>query len=277
MTNPLSLSAMGTQVHPHEKYSHSNDPPPPAYDEATSSKHVQKNQGNHDSEEICFLAESLQDMLGMLKAYDTVFIVDDSSSMQEENRWSEAGKALSRLAALVAPYDPDGIDLHFLNSPQYVTGARARDIESAFQLVKPSGGTPIGRVLDVLLGQYMDTAEEAKANGLGSGKPANFIIITDGEPTDSPEDVILEIAHRLDVGRFPLSQLGIQFVQVGTSSIARKYLKSLDDTLMPKYGIRDIVDTTPYNGRLTAEMLLKIAVGGINRRVDREGASVNVH
>lgn len=33
------------------------------------------------------------------------------------------------------------------------------------------------------------------------------------------------------------------------------------------------MDTTPYTGgRLTAEMLTKILIGGINRRVDHRGA-----
>ena len=36
--------------------------------------------------------------------------------------------------------------------------------------------------------------------------------------------------------------------------------------------MRDIVDTTPYlGGQLNAETLIKILLGGINRRVDRKG------
>ena len=34
-----------------------------------------------------------------------------------------------------------------------------------------------------------------------------------------------------------------------------------------------MVDTTPYlNAKLTSEMLIKILIGGINRRVDHRGA-----
>jgi hypothetical protein len=35
---------------------------------------------------------------------------------------------------------------------------------------------------------------------------------------------------------------------------------------------KDIVDTTPYNGKeLGADSIVKILLGGINRRVDRSG------
>jgi hypothetical protein len=36
---------------------------------------------------------------------------------------------------------------------------------------------------------------------------------------------------------------------------------------------QDIVDTTPYIGQLNAEMLIKILLGGINRRVDTKGGA----
>ena len=38
------------------------------------------------------------------------------------------------------------------------------------------------------------------------------MIITDGAATDDPESVIVSVAQRLDAGRFPLSQVGIQSV-----------------------------------------------------------------
>jgi hypothetical protein len=33
-----------------------------------------------------------------------------------------------------------------------------------------------------------------------------------------------------------------------------------------------MVDTTPYTGSLNTKTLIKILLGGINRRVDRKGA-----
>ena len=41
---------------------------------------------------------------------------------------------------------------------------------------------------------------------------------------------------------------------------------------MEIYGIRDMVDTTPYRrgeGNLSGEEVLKVLVGAVNRRIDR--------
>lgn len=67
-------------------------------------------------------------------------------------------------------------------------------------------------------------------------------------------------------------KVGIQFVQIGNSRDATAFLNELDNGLGQNYGIRDIVDTTPYiGGQLSAELIIKILLGGINRRVDKRG------
>ena len=67
-------------------------------------------------------------------------------------------------------------------------------------------------------------------------------------------------------------QVGIQFVQIGSHRAATEYLRTLDDELQGEYHVRDIVDTTPYlGGRLNADTIIKILLGGINRRVDKRG------
>jgi hypothetical protein len=73
---------------------------------------------------------------------------------------------------------------------------------------------------------------------------------------DDPESVIVAAATRLDNGNFPLSQVhfyftaenhtstepgiqvGIQFVQVGDSREATRYLQDLDDQLACRRGMR---------------------------------------
>lgn len=61
-------------------------------------------------------------------------------------------------------------------------------------------------------------------------------------------------------------------MQIGSDPEAKRALEELDDELAGVYGIRDIVDTTPYkSGGLDGETLIKILLGGINRRVDRRG------
>ena len=71
------------------------------------------------------------------------------------------------------------------------------------------------------------------------------------------------------------NRVGIQFVQIGNDKGAQNYLKVLDDD-KGLNNIRDIVDTTQYTkGPLDAspETVIKILLGGINRRVDNEGAA----
>lgn len=108
-----------------------------------------------------------------------------------------------------------------------------------FSAVRPYGPTPTGDRLDHLLREYITELEDAQTKGLKKApKPVNFIVITDGVPTDDPESVIIAAARRLDAGNFLLSQVGIQFIQVGSDSSASKALKKLDDGLNRTHKIR---------------------------------------
>ncbi|GLB34195.1 putative von Willebrand factor (vWF) type A domain contatining protein [Lyophyllum shimeji] len=224
--------------------------------------------------------ETEEDALETLRKYNTILIVDDSSSMRGA-RWEEAGAALSGLASRAGEYDTDGIDIHFLNSPEIGQDLKdPRAVRDLFNRVQPRGPTPIGAKLEELLQDYMyqiETASKGDPRNLRQIKPINYIILTDGAPTDDPESVIVQTAKRLDAGNFPIHQVGIQFVQIGDSKSATSYLNDLDDELADKYKIRDIVDTTPFNdigGELNPDILIKILLGGINRRVDKSGATV---
>ncbi|QRV87272.1 von willebrand factor type A domain protein [Ceratobasidium sp. AG-Ba] len=214
-----------------------------------------------------------EDPLQVLRGYDTVFLIDDSGSMSGA-RWKEAGRALANVAEKASMYDPNGIDIHFLNSYESARDVTTQsEVLDLFNAVRPYGPTPTGDRLDQLLGEYITELEDAKNKGLKKiPKPVNFIVITDGVPTDDPESVIIAAARRLDAGNFLLSQLGIQFIQVGNDSKATKALKELDDGLNNTHKIRDIVDTTPYKGKpLDGPTIVKVLLGGINRRVDNRG------
>jgi len=227
-----------------------------------------------------------------LKTFDTVFVVDDSASMAGEY-WDQLGRALREFAAIATKYDSDGIDIHFLNSPQYdrkhvTSTASVRDL---FDRVQPAGVTPTGACLDRILREYLDKYADAKAaytpSTTGPGphptmydslpKPLNILVLTDGEPTDDPEGAIVHAARRLEELNAPLHQVGIQFVQIGNEEGAREALQELDDALVDIYGIRDMVDFTPFVGapsagegeKLNGDMILKALLGAVNRRYDR--------
>lgn len=227
---------------------------------------------------------SIEDPLELLRRYDTVIIVDDSTSM-DGPLWFEARDALAGIAEVAARYDLDGIDVHFLNNPIVGRGLRnGAEVKQLFDQTAPYGITPTGEKLEELLLEYLLKLEDAKAAQLGGDagalkrvKPVSFLVITDGAATDDPESVIVQAARRLDEGRFPLSQVGIQFVQIGTDDNAAEALRVLDDDLATVHGVRDIVDTYPYTAegsQLTADSLAKILLGGINRRLDRRKPSM---
>lgn len=97
--------------------------------------------------------------------------------------------------------------------------------------MRPVGITPIGEKLENLLLYYLDTLEQAKLRfnageekAMREVKPVNYIVITDGAPSqhhkvtftfgrtdllaaDDPEEVIVTAARRLDAHNFPLSQV----------------------------------------------------------------------
>ncbi|KAG8775848.1 hypothetical protein FRC12_001237 [Ceratobasidium sp. 428] len=217
-----------------------------------------------------------ENALSQLSRYDTQFLIDDSRSMKR-SRWTEAGNALAGLAATALQYDDDGIEIFLLNAVNAgKTVKTEQDVQQLFASITHSAGTPTGRRLDELLTAYIIRLEAAKQKA-GSVdfattgiKPLNLIVITDGEPSDDPKSVIVAAARRLDTGRFPLTQVGVQFIQVGSDPRASQALRDLDDHISMHNNVRDIVDTRPFTGQpLTSELLITMLLGGINRRVDK--------
>ena len=101
----------------------------------------------------------------------------------------------------------------------------------------PAAGTPTGAKLEQLLKSYWKQLKESHrlfGAPVNPPKPVVFIVLTDGEPTDSPKDVILKYAKKLQHARWPKHQVGIQFVQVGDSREAARSLKEMDDDLKRK-------------------------------------------
>ncbi|KAL0950081.1 hypothetical protein HGRIS_010084 [Hohenbuehelia grisea] len=299
-----SLDQAGSTLDPHSTDRREDAPPPYSTDGSTSfsndQKAVNEAQGKQGGEpsgshadhsnrlpfqkpSATYLrapmrAETTENALETLRKYDTVILLDDSGSMKG-TPWHDACQALSALADLAGKYDADGIDLYFLNHTSNEESGRnlrsGAEVRKLFESVRPRGMTPIGDRLEALIRPYLDTIEKAEKEGtLRSIKPVNFLVITDGVASDDPESVIVSAARRLDQGNFPLTQVGIQFVQIGQDKGAKKFLEELDDDLTNTHKIRDIVDTTSCEitrGKISADILTKVLIGGINRRVDRKG------
>ncbi|KAH8913506.1 hypothetical protein BT69DRAFT_1202927, partial [Atractiella rhizophila] len=212
-----------------------------------------------------------EDPLASLARYDVVFLVDDSPSM--DVLWPDVQGALMGVAERCLQYDRDGLDVYFMNSGEQLESARdPQSIENLFHSVQPFGSTPTGMRLDDLLRPYVDALEDAKRDGKPRPKPLLLLVITDGRADDPDlvKEVIVEMAGRLDDGRFPPFQLGVQFLQIGDDPDAEEFLRELDDDLKAEHGIRDIVDTVSYPGRVTSEFLLQALLGAVNKKIDAQ-------
>lgn len=112
-----------------------------------------------------------EDDFELLREYDTIFIVDDSASMQVNempdgsigpSRWEEARDALCGVVRIAARYDDDGIDVYFINDSRGLQRCRdPRQVERLFSEVIPRGVTPTGGRLELLLLDYLDAIEYA--------------------------------------------------------------------------------------------------------------------
>ncbi|GAA6038199.1 hypothetical protein JCM8097_005790 [Rhodosporidiobolus ruineniae] len=268
-------------------------PPPSAPPPASSSATPRSQAQGAGYGAPLQLSQAQENALAALSKHDTVFLVDDSGSM--EMVWeTELAPALASVVRTAAAYDDDGIDLCFFNSSEQCTSKSADEILAVFRRVQPRYSTPTARAVKRVLEPYMQRFEDwhsgGKAKGQPRPKPLNLIILTglfsrltfrsrsltillaDGAPDrdQSPEMVIVDIAKRLDQRRAPPFQVGISFVQIGNDEQAAEHLRSLDDDLKEKHGIRDMVDTTLFQGQNDAGYLLKALLGGINRSIDKQ-------
>ncbi|KAI0154426.1 hypothetical protein GGR57DRAFT_114714 [Xylariaceae sp. FL1272] len=171
--------------------------------------------------------ESYEEQLEFLRYFDTVFLIDDSESMDERsylreeihidqngvertssvaiNRWRETREALEKIVKTCMRYDDDGIDLHFLNYKNNDDDGDAEKgiprfgfrnikdmakVRTIFANAEPFGWTPTAERLRDLLDPYLDLYERklARTRDTMCMKPLNIIIITDGAP-NNPEQL----------------------------------------------------------------------------------------
>ena len=215
--------------------------------------------------------ETAFSMLGM---FDTVFILDDTASMQEsavtssavgQTKWQRLEETMKYLVPKAIEHDEDGIDIFFLKSVtklkrkvKQVTLVDMVLAEVRRLLPTPAcqGGTrffkELDRAIDPKMIEYRNYFESRK-RGIETErpKPLNVILITDGIASDREpvEEYIINVADELDEMKAMRTQIGIQFVQIGDNLEASEWLKHLDDELTSEENIkrRDVSSTSPNN------------------------------
>ncbi|TFK28923.1 hypothetical protein FA15DRAFT_652358 [Coprinopsis marcescibilis] len=204
----------------------------------------------------------------VLSEYDTIFLVDDSSSMS-----CNATRALAEFARIAARYDEDGIDVHFLNNP--TVGEHLTNPEQVMQLFKttrPVGKTFLGARLQRLVdAKYLEELASAAREEVAWPKRRNYLIITDGEADDEDvlENFLRRTAETLMLNKVPRSQIGFQFIQIGDDPQATAFLEKLDgDNLKLPVDIVDTVPTRPGQA-FSPEFLKKVILGGISDNYDK--------
>lgn len=198
----------------------------------------------------------------MLNDRDYTLILDKSGSMSTKDqpggrsRWHAARESAAALASKCEELDPDGLTLYVFGSrfKRYdnVTSSR---INRAFDEHEPSGGTDLAGVLKDAFRSYFDRKSR------GAARPETIVVVTDGEPDDASAVIktIVEASRKLDRDE----ELAVSLVQVGADPNARRFLKLLDDELLPAGAKFDIVDTVNLD-EVEELGLTEVLLGAIN-------------
>lgn len=171
-----------------------------------------------------------------LALYDVVIYIDDSGSMQFEEkgeRIKDLQLILERVAFAATLFDEDGIDLRFMNQnpPEHlISGVKSeQQIQQLLSGHKFSGLTPMGTELRK---KVIDGIALQKLRSGQMRKPILVIAITDGQPAGEPTDAVFDTV-KYAVNEASRSQYGpgaiaFQFAQVGNDEKAREFLGKLD-------------------------------------------------
>lgn len=213
-----------------------------------------------------------EDKYSVLSRFDTVFLVDDSPSMNGQ-RWELVNKILDYSTAVATSYDPDGIDVHFFNNTT-ANQDNVRDRAVAVHIHRNiflKGNTPIRDQLSRHLNNYLRKYRKRSEDDINF-KGYNLIVLTDGEPNPEREDLedisdqedarvtkpayrmirklIVDVAHALDMEGAERSQIGIQFCQIGNDAEAHAFFKYLDDRLKGKWRLKRDVSKVKIHFRI---------------------------
>lgn len=186
-----------------------------------------------------------------LKAYDVIVFIDASHSMAVadcggQSRWQWCKEQTVNLSKLLKVQKvPLGEHLKmvaFSDNFKVYPGVSWDSVSQFFECNKPSGNTDMNRAIKSELGQYFAARKALKSGG--TLRPLLIAMITDGLP-DRPlalKETIVEATKQMTES----DEIAITFLQVGTDLKATKYLQELDECLVARKAVHDIVKSKTF-------------------------------
>lgn len=180
----------------------------------------------------------------MLENRDYTLIIDHSGSMAwldddgANSKWQAIQKSTFALAQKCEEFDPDGITVYLFSKEfQRYDHVNSDKVKQIFAENSPTESTNLVGVLQDAINNYF------QRKSLGKTKPKGevILVVTDASTDDrqAVAEVIIKATHQLERA----DELRIAMIQVGSNSLATKFLKALDDHLQGVGAKFDICDT----------------------------------
>ncbi|KAF3929537.1 hypothetical protein ABW19_dt0204548 [Dactylella cylindrospora] len=209
------------------------------------------------------------DSFSFLPNFHSIVLVDDKPSMTDSQR-NMTIASVARLAEVVSDFDPDGLDVYLVNTPDRA----ARGFVTPWQVfnwfgnTRPVNGESIGmgRMLQRVLGPYLKRLSKGRAL-----KPLNITVITNGDEDndwDNAETVLLKAVRKLSELSADPAQILITFFQVGRDLDGKAALEHLEEVTCGDPELRNLAYGFPLSDFLDGVDMIKKTRMCYNRSID---------
>jgi len=215
----------------------------------------------------------LIELLLKLRDFNTTIVCDDSGSMQtpikdtQRTRWDKLCEFVKRLLKFCVIFNPDGIDIYFLNRRKFLKVKDPKVVDQAFE-TPPSGYTPLVSVLKNIF--------QSELARRGRDKKLLVFIATDGEPTDDDGNpTVDELKHLMQETRQPETTY-VSFLLCTDDPACVNYLNEWDKA-MAHLDVTDDINTETKKIRRYCgadypfshgDYVVKALVGAIVQKLD---------
>ncbi|CAM2698682.1 unnamed protein product [Rotaria socialis] len=212
-------------------------PPPPQYSNQMGSNSLQETSDDRMGKFQYLVGRyeinrEFATRLRGLEGYEIVFIVDGNASGpydRNPTRWDELRQTVSIVVDIATVFDPNGIDIFFLNRQPLYSVKNAEQLAVAFA-VPPAGPTPIARVLRQVLQEKRLEIQERKLL---------VLIATDGVPTnENGQQDIKTLEHVLHHERNPINRIPVTILACTDDAESVGYLNNWDKKI-PNLDVAD--------------------------------------